>query len=84
MWPTNTDFARDPKVSLTTVDRLLNDRAGIVAKTQAKLNTAIEKLGYIREASTANLNRYTQVKCLMIHHNTQLARRRYNSLEFRL
>jgi len=55
MRPTTTDLAREAEVSLATVDRVLNDRTGVSAKTQRRVNAAIKKLGYTRDVTAANL-----------------------------
>jgi len=51
MRPTTIDIANAAGVSLATVDRVLNDRAGVSPKTQARVNDAIKKLGYVRDLS---------------------------------
>lgn len=55
--PTVHDIAREAGVSLATVDRVLNARPGVREKTAARVRTAIEKLGYVRDAYAANLAR---------------------------
>jgi len=62
MRPTTIDIANEAKVSLATVDRVLNDRAGVSPTTQARVNDAIKKLGYTRDVSAANLARKRQYK----------------------
>ena len=57
MRPTTKDLARVAGVSLATVDRVLNDRPGVHRKTVEKVNSAIEELGFVRNASAANLAR---------------------------
>ncbi|WP_370541675.1 LacI family DNA-binding transcriptional regulator [Actibacterium sp. 188UL27-1] len=51
------DIARVAGVSLATVDRVLNDRPGVRKVTIAKVQTAIDTLGYIRDTAAANLAR---------------------------
>jgi LacI family transcriptional regulator len=55
--PTSQDVARVARVSLATVDRVLNKRDGVREKTVERVNGAIEKLGYVRDVSAANLAR---------------------------
>lgn len=55
--PTVHDVATEAGVSLATVDRVLNARAGVREKTVERVQTAIRKLGYIRDTSAANLAR---------------------------
>jgi LacI family transcriptional regulator len=62
--PTVHDIAREAGVSLATVDRVLNARAGVRQKTIDKVNETILRLGYVRDTSAANLarqRRYTFV-----------------------
>lgn len=55
--PTVHDLARHAKVSLATVDRVLNGRPGVREKTVARVQKAIEDLGYARDANAASLAR---------------------------
>ena len=55
--PTAHDVAREARVSLATVDRVLNKRDGVREATVKRVNGAIEKLGYVRDLSAANLAR---------------------------
>ena len=55
--PTVTDIAREAGVSLATVDRVLNARPGVKAKTVTAVQDAISKLGYVRDLAAANLAR---------------------------
>lgn len=57
MRPTVNDIAREARVSLATVDRVLNARPGVREKTIRAVNNAIEKLGYVRDLAAANLAR---------------------------
>lgn len=57
MRPTVNDIAREAGVSLATVDRVLNARPGVRDKTIRAVNDAIEKLGYVRDLTAANLAR---------------------------
>lgn len=55
--PTVNDIAREAGVSLATVDRVLNSRPGVRAKTITAVTEAVARLGYVRDAAAANLAR---------------------------
>ena len=55
--PTVHDIAKEAGVSLATVDRVLNSRPGVREKTVQRVQTAVEKLGYVRDIYAANLAR---------------------------
>ncbi len=55
--PTINDIARVARVSLATVDRVLNARPGVREATVEKVNKAIAELGYVRDTAAANLAR---------------------------
>lgn len=55
--PTVHDLARRAKVSLATIDRVLNGRPGVRDQTVARVQKAIEELGYSRDANAATLAR---------------------------
>lgn len=55
--PTVNDIARVAKVSLATVDRVLNARPGVRETTVRKVHEAIADLGYVRDTAAANLAR---------------------------
>ncbi len=57
MRPTVNDIAREAGVSLATVDRVLNDRPGVRAKTIQAVQEAIARIGYVRDVAAANLAR---------------------------
>jgi len=57
MGPTTRDLAKEAGVSLATVDRVLNGRAGVRQETVAAVTAAIERIGFIRNQSAANLAR---------------------------
>ncbi|GLU28421.1 MULTISPECIES: LacI family DNA-binding transcriptional regulator [Brucella/Ochrobactrum group] len=57
MKPTVHDIARTAGVSLATVDRVLNDRPGVRAKTRTRVTDAMNALGYVRDVGAANLAR---------------------------
>jgi LacI family transcriptional regulator len=53
--PTVHDIAREAGVSLATVDRVLNARPRVREQSVKLVQAAVEKLGYIRDVSAANL-----------------------------
>jgi LacI family transcriptional regulator len=55
--PTVHDIARTAGVSLATVDRVLNARAGVRQNTITRVNAAIDAIGYVRDVAAANLAR---------------------------
>ena len=55
--PTTKDLAFAAGVSLATVDRVLNDRPNVSAKTKSKVNAAIERIGFERNLAAVNLVR---------------------------
>lgn len=55
--PTIHDVAREAQVSLATVDRVLNNRGGVAAKSVSKVQQAIARTGYVRDQFAANLSR---------------------------
>ncbi|MCB1340222.1 MAG: LacI family DNA-binding transcriptional regulator [Pseudooceanicola sp.] len=55
--PTVHDIAREAGVSLATVDRVLNGRAGVREATVRRVQEAVGRLGYVRDLSAANLAR---------------------------
>ena len=57
MRPTTKDLAKAAGVSLATVDRVLNGRAGVRKKTVEAVNEAIERLGFERNQVAATLAR---------------------------
>ncbi|SON56870.1 Degradation activator [Hartmannibacter diazotrophicus] len=60
--PTVHDIASEAGVSLATVDRVLNGRPGVRQKTQDRVQSAIMRLGYVRDLSAANLARQRQYR----------------------
>ncbi len=60
--PTVNDIAREAGVSLATVDRVLNERPGVKAKTVSAVQEAIARLGYVRDIAAANLARGRQYR----------------------
>lgn len=57
MKPTVHDIAKTAGVSLATVDRVLNERPGVRAKTRDRVMAAMNTLGYVRDVGAANLAR---------------------------
>ena len=53
--PTVHDIAREAGVSLATVDRVLNARPRVREDSVRVVQAAVEKLGYVRDVSAANL-----------------------------
>ena len=53
--PTVRDIAREAGVSLATVDRVLNSRPRVRENSIRLVQDAVEKLGYVRDVSAANL-----------------------------
>lgn len=66
MRPTTKDLALAAGVSLATVDRVLNDRAGVRKDTVERVNQAIEKLGFTRNMVAANLARGKNYRFLFL------------------
>ncbi len=64
--PTANDIARAAGVSLATVDRVLNHRPGVRSKTIKRVQNAISELGYVRDATAANLARKRRYDLLFI------------------
>lgn len=60
--PTVHDIAKEAGVSLATVDRVLNARAGVRGQTVERVQAAIARIGYIRDQSAANLARQRQYR----------------------
>ena len=55
MKPTVHDIASRAGVSLATVDRVLNRRPGVSARTREKVDLAVSELGFVRDVAAANL-----------------------------
>ncbi|MCF1710858.1 LacI family DNA-binding transcriptional regulator [Tabrizicola sp. J26] len=62
--PTINDLAAEAGVSLATVDRVLNGRAGVREATVARVNEAIERIGYVRDPFAASLARRRDFRVL--------------------
>ncbi|MBZ5759190.1 MULTISPECIES: LacI family DNA-binding transcriptional regulator [Rhizobium] len=55
MRPTVHDIAAAAGVSLATVDRVLNQRAGVRSVTRQRVEAVINDIGYVRDMAAANL-----------------------------
>ncbi|PLX37390.1 MAG: LacI family transcriptional regulator [Hyphomicrobiales bacterium] len=55
--PTTKDLAKAAGVSLATVDRVLNARAGVRPATAERVRQAIKEINFVRDFSAANLAR---------------------------
>jgi LacI family transcriptional regulator len=64
--PTIHDVAADAKVSLATVDRVLNARGGVAEKSIKRVHDAVARLGYVRDVSAANLSRNREYRFTFI------------------
>lgn len=65
--PTIHDVADAAQVSLATVDRVLNSRGGVAAKSVEKVKRAIEETGYVRDQAAANMSRNRSYRiCFML------------------
>lgn len=51
---------------MATVDRVLNARAGVRARTVERVNSAIQRLGYVRDIAAANLARRRQYRFVFL------------------
>lgn len=66
MRPTTKDLAKAAGVSLATVDRVLNDRAGVREDTVRRVSEAIDRIGFIRNIAAANLARSRSYRFLFL------------------
>jgi len=66
MRPTTKDLAKAAGVSLATVDRVLNNRAGVRNDTLVRVTQAIEEIGFTRNMSAANLARGRRYRFLFL------------------
>jgi len=55
--PTTKDLADAAGVSLATVDRVINDRPNVSSKTRAKVQDAIQRIGFVKNMVAVNLLR---------------------------
>lgn len=70
MRPTAKDLAEAAGVSLATVDRVLNGRPGVKARTVEKVNSAIEEIGFERNLAAVNLARRRVYRFLFLLPNS--------------
>jgi LacI family transcriptional regulator len=64
--PTLAQVAREAGLSLATVDRALNGRGGVHAKSKARVAAAVERLGYRRDPFAAGLARGATLRFIVI------------------
>ena len=64
--PTVHDIAKEAGVSLATVDRVLNARPGVRAKTVERVQQAVQSLGYVRNTNAANLARQREYRYVFV------------------
>ena len=60
------DLARAAGVSLATVDRVLNRRGGVRAATIEKVELAVDRLGYRRDAAAATLAKQREYRLAFV------------------
>ena len=68
--PTIYDLAKEAGVSLATVDRVLNGRAGVREITIKCVFDAVERIGYVRDVTAANLARQKSHRFVFVLPNT--------------
>ena len=66
MRPTVHDVAKAAGVGLATVDRVLNERPGVRQATAERVKAAVDRLGFVRDASAAALARNRQDKLVFL------------------
>ena len=64
--PTTKDLAKAAGVSLATVDRVLNTRAGVRQATVERVHRAIKEINFVRDMSAANLARKKEYKVVFL------------------
>ncbi len=64
--PTIHDVADAARLSLATVDRVLNNRGGVAEKSIRKVAKAIAETGYVRDIAAANLSRGRRYRFVFI------------------
>jgi LacI family transcriptional regulator len=69
--PTVHDLAREAGVSLATVDRVLNGRPRVRESSIKLVQDAVEKLGYVRDVSAANLAKRKQYRFAFVIPDTK-------------
>jgi len=64
--PTTRDLAKAAGVSLATVDRVLNDRAGVRQATIERVQRAIREIDFVRDMAAANLARSKEYRLVFL------------------
>lgn len=64
--PTTKDLAKAAGVSLATVDRVLNTRAGVRQTTVERVHRAIKEIDFVRDMSAANLARKKEYRLVFL------------------
>jgi LacI family transcriptional regulator len=64
--PTTRDLAKAAGVSLATVDRVLNDRAGVRKATIERVQKAIREIDFVRDMAAANLARSKEYRLVFL------------------
>jgi len=64
--PTTKDLAKTAGVSLATVDRVLNVRAGVRQATVERVHRAIKEIDFVRDMSAANLARKKEYQLVFL------------------
>lgn len=60
------DVAEKAEVSLATVDRVLNRRGGVAAKSVEKVERAVAELGYVRDEAAARMGRKRHMRLAFV------------------
>lgn len=68
--PTVHDIAKEAGVSLATVDRVLNARPRVSESSIRLVQAAVDKLGYVRDVSAANLAKRREYRFAFVIPNT--------------
>jgi len=63
---TTKDLAKAAGVSLATVDRVLNSRAGVRQATVERVQKTIEEIGFVRDLAAANLARSKEYRLVFL------------------
>jgi LacI family transcriptional regulator len=71
--PTVHDIAREAGVSLATVDRVLNSRPRVRESSIRLVQDAVDKLGYVRDVSAANLAKRKEYRFAFVIPDTKSA-----------
>jgi LacI family transcriptional regulator len=64
--PTIHDVALSARLSLATVDRVLNNRGGVADKSVLRVRQAVAETGYVRDLAAANLSRNKAYRLLFV------------------